>query len=255
MPDLLQRLTTAREAGREARSVLGPLVSALEPSRGTSAPPSQQRMASRLARVVGQLYATEVEEAAGAHGALDRALVGLEALLETARAHGGQADLAATLARSLARLHAPTIALGRALSGPEDDEEVAPLLLSRRRHPKSVAPSAPTNRRDEERQSLEVDIGFASDTNFYSGFSGDISDGGLFVATYSVLPVETELLVSFVLPGGQQVSAKGCVQWICEPNDDAESTPGMGVCFEDLNDPQLDAVRAFLDKREPIFHP
>lgn len=257
MPKLEERLTTAREAGREARSVLGPLVSALEWSLGSSAAaPSQQRMASGLARVVGHLYAAEVEAAQGAHGALDRALVGIEALLETARADSGQSDLAATLARSLARLHPPTIALGRALSDPDDEAEVVPLLLSRRRQPKPSGDDATTTqRRAEQRESLEVDIGFASDTNFYSGFSGDLSDGGLFVATYSVLPVGTELLLSFVLPGGRQISAKGRVQWTSEPHDDAELTPGMGVRFEELSTDDAEAVRAFLAQREPIFHP
>jgi uncharacterized protein (TIGR02266 family) len=257
-----QTLATALTAGREARSVLGPLVSALDlPASALGASLAEQtRVAERLARVVGELYGLEVSDAQAAHDALERTLAGLDALLETTRARGQEPGLATTLARSLARLHPPTAALGRAIGRQPEDEVVVPLLLSRKRKPK-VAPepeaeALPLERRVEYRRSLEVDIGFASETNFYSGFSGDVSDGGLFVATWTLLPVGTELLLSFVLPGGRQVSAKGRVQWTRECRDDENVTPGMGVSFdEDMNDADLEAVRAFVARREPIFHP
>jgi len=263
MSSVPERLSTVCDAARDARSVLGPLVSALD--RPNQFPRStrghreagQMRVAERLARVVGELYALEVTDAEGAHAALERALVGLRALLDSARASGLEPDLASTLARSLARLHPPSAELARALGHVDDADEVVPLLLSRKRQAgKAPEPAAVSpERRVEFRKTLEVDIGFASETNFYSGFSGDVSDGGLFVATWSVLPVGTELLLSFVLPGGRQITTKGRVQWTCEPHDDQELTPGMGISFDDVDGDALDAVRQFVAQREPIFHP
>lgn len=255
MADASERLSTAREAGREVRGVLGPLVSALEQyPLGDAA--SRPRMAERLARIVGELYAVEVGDPEESRDALDRAVLGLNALLDMVRAHAGAADMAATLARSLARVHPPLAALDRSL-GADDDEAVVPLLLSRRRNRTAPPPAdAPSDdRRVETRLPLEVDIGFASDTNFYSGFSGDVSDGGLFVATYDVQPVGTLLSVSFVLPSGEQVTAKGRVQWTSEPHRDEDLAPGMGVAFEQISDEALESVRRFLAQREPIFHP
>ncbi len=55
-------------------------------------------------------------------------------------------------------------------------------------------------RRTAERLELSADIGLHSATQFFTGLSGDISRGGLFVATWAPLPLGTEV-VSFVLPG------------------------------------------------------
>jgi len=252
-PSTVRSLVTARNAGREIRGVLGPLVSALDLPASTLGvrDAEQARVAERLARVVGELYALEIGDAQDAHRALERSLTGLGALLDATRAKGQEPGLAATLARSLARLHPPVAALGRAL-GHEDEEEVVPLLLSRKRRTEPRA--LPLERRVEYRKNLEVDIGFASESNFYSGFSGDVSDGGLFVATWSVLPVGSELLLSFVLPSGRQITTKGRVQWTRECRDEG-STPGMGISFEDVDEGDLDAVRQFVSQREPIFHP
>lgn len=153
-------------------------------------------------------------------------------------------------------------ALAQAATVPEDldDEPEALLLLPRKALPKRVrrpVESVPEvlpdpNRRYSRRVQLDVDIGFHSETNFFVGFAEDISDGGLFVATYDRLPVGTELTLSLVLPGGKQVVVSGRVTWIRDPNDE-EVTPGVGVRFERLDEDDRRAIDRFLKKRAPMF--
>src|SRR5258708_31062120 len=97
-----------------------------------------------------------------------------------------------------------------------------------RRRTSSVMTAAPLNvrdsrpdRRNASRVELSVDIGFESDTNFFTGFSEDLSDGGLFIATYTTLPVGTELAVSFVLPDGHSIKCAASVAWVRESRDKA----------------------------------
>ena len=94
-----------------------------------------------------------------------------------------------------------------------------------------------------------------SESNFYTGFSDDISEGGLFVATYSLLPVGARLTVSFGLPSGEEILAEAEVRWVRDPMlGDMSLSPGMGVRFTSLAPEQLTAIRKFMDVRQPMFY-
>jgi len=86
------------------------------------------------------------------------------------------------------------------------------------------------------------------------GFNNDLSDGGIFVATYDLLPIGSSLSVSFVLPGGHPVTAKGRVSWVREPLPDGDAHPGMGVVFDGLAPEDQSAVMEFIAHRSPLFH-
>ena len=60
---------------------------------------------------------------------------------------------------------------------------------------------------------LEVEVGFVGDNNFFAGLSLDVSEGGVFVATYEPRPVGTKLMLSFVLPGGHTITTPGVVRF------------------------------------------
>ena len=112
-----------------------------------------------------------------------------------------------------------------------------------------------SNRRTSDRLALSADIGMHSATQFFTGLGGDVSHGGLFVATWSPLPLGTDVTVSFVLPGGHQVTAPGTVAWLKEPRDsDSEETPGMGVRFTALSGDDRRAIDRFLEARPALFH-
>lgn len=118
-------------------------------------------------------------------------------------------------------------------------------------------PLPPVQRRQVPRVELEVEVGFADHTNFYVGFSENISEGGLFIATYDLRPVGTEFSLKFSLPDGQEIEVKGVVRWVRDPrnNDDRDTPPGLGIQFEALQDEQREAIRAFTDVNPPLFYP
>ena len=145
-------------------------------------------------------------------------------------------------------------------------EVEAPLPLTRRRdevasdgEPLALTPKpravSGRERRVAVRREVEIEIGIQSDTNFYTGFSCDISSGGLFVATYDVPAIGTAVNVNFRLPGGPVMSLDGAVRWVrdLDPRD-PDMVPGMGVAFAVLTPDQARAINAFLAVRQPIFY-
>lgn len=122
-----------------------------------------------------------------------------------------------------------------------------------------VKPSEPPahERRRHERLSLTAEVGLRSESNFYTGFSDDISEGGLFIATYSLLPIGSTLEISFGLPTGDEIVATGEVRWVRDPrrdDPDAQVSPGMGVRFTTIKPEHLAAIRSFMQLRDPIFY-
>jgi uncharacterized protein (TIGR02266 family) len=109
-------------------------------------------------------------------------------------------------------------------------------------------------RRRTPRRKLEAEVGFASDTNFYAGFTEDISEGGLFVATVMLLEVGSRVTLSFALPDGHEITTSGVVRWLRDPHaESADCAPGMGVQFEHVEPEDLEHIRRFVALREPLF--
>lgn len=122
--------------------------------------------------------------------------------------------------------------------------------------PKAVAPAPKPETRRAERVSLEAAIDLTSDANFFSGFSADLSAGGVFVATTRQVPIGTEVDLSFSLPTGVRIAARGKVRWTREVNDaNPDIFPGMGVQFTEVAAAAIEAIQAFIRGREPLFFP
>lgn len=125
----------------------------------------------------------------------------------------------------------------------------------------AVAPPAPPkdavaeSKRQSQRVKMQAAIDMSSDDNFFSGFSANISDGGLFIATIDYMPKGTQVDLSFSLPTGEKITATGVVRWIREVNDkDPSSFPGLGVQFTALADDAQRAIRSFVEQRDPMFY-
>ena len=115
--------------------------------------------------------------------------------------------------------------------------------------------SNPANRRAAERVKVAAEVGLYSDSNFYTGFSEDVSEGGLFVTTYDLLPIGAVIELEFGLPGGAEFQLKGVVRWIRDPIMSTEDAfPGMGVQFVDLTDDDKLLIQEFVGSREPLFY-
>ena len=109
-------------------------------------------------------------------------------------------------------------------------------------------------RRIARRVDLSVGVGFRSDSNFYTGFTSDISEGGLFVATHMLQPIGSELTVVFALPTGPEISVRGTVRWLRDTREyDASTPPGMGVQFQAMHADDLERIRRFVALRAPLF--
>lgn len=108
--------------------------------------------------------------------------------------------------------------------------------------------------RARPRVKMQAEVDFQSDNNFFNGFSTNISDGGLFIATVNLLPLGTPVDLSFSLPSGEPIEAKGVVRWVREVSDlHPEVFPGMGVQFTALHQGAQEAIDGFLAQREPLF--
>ncbi|MBL8957899.1 MAG: TIGR02266 family protein [Myxococcaceae bacterium] len=128
-----------------------------------------------------------------------------------------------------------------------------PTVVERRPAP---AAAPPAQRRTAQRVSLCAEISLGSDSNFFTGFTNDVSEGGVFVATINVMPIGTQIDISFQLPGGPKIEGKGEVRWVREFDDrNPEVFPGMGVQFTDIPLPSVQAIHSFTQQREPMFFP
>ncbi len=122
--------------------------------------------------------------------------------------------------------------------------------------PKPPQPQAGAYRDgSKERIPVEVNIGATTDSNFYVGFSGEISEGGVFCATYAIQPRGTLMRVLVTLPGNFEKHVNGFVRFVRDPMDlTAESEPGMGIQFEGLDPEARELILRFIRKRAPMFY-
>ncbi len=103
---------------------------------------------------------------------------------------------------------------------------------------------------------VEVNVGASTDSNFYVGFSGEVSEGGIFVSTYQLLRKSTPVDVLITFPGGFEIRAHAHVAFVRDSQgaSDEEAPPGMGLAFESLNQEQRELILRFIRKRPPMFY-
>jgi uncharacterized protein (TIGR02266 family) len=86
------------------------------------------------------------------------------------------------------------------------------------------------------RAHLAVKVGVEYGTSFFTGFSGNISRGGVFVATHQSLPIGARVELFFEMPDGHAVSVPATVRWVRDADEAAldGSSPGVGFSFVHL---------------------
>ena len=227
---------------RAAREELGKALATLQEDPRT--PPDVMGVAQNIAQAVGALFDAEqaTDERTGkncirnALGSLSQTM----ALLQDLKSgHRGVVAATASIAGAMSKLHpltvVPSMAPGRMSSTP----------------PHAHIPASPGARRG----TLEANVGVSSETNFYVGFSGEIAEGGVFVATYNTLEVGSLVVVTVSLPGGYEFRVPGYVHFVRDPMDMTdESEPGMGVKFEQLPTDNRELILRFIRKRAPMFY-
>src|SRR4051812_5774380 len=105
----------------------------------------------------------------------------------------------------------------------------------------------------EARSTLAVDIHLWSESHFFCGLSGDISQGGVFISTYLPFPVGSAVDLEFSLPGTDAVlQACGEVRWV---RDHSHHGPrGIGVAFEQLSEQDREAIHEFCTVRPALYY-
>jgi len=203
-----------------------------------------EAMQARCSAVVHHLFAAEV-------GGLEKVTRSLTAACHELQELTYEEGASASFAHALTILYPISRELSRQSGPPTKISAADPILLVPSRKKITLTPD---DRRRVPRVELEVDIGVHSDTNFYAGFSGDVSTGGIFVATYKPFPVGTKTTVSFVLPGGHHVVSEGEVSWIRDADNEADAPPGMGISFVMLSSTDREMILTFARQRDPIFY-
>jgi len=182
------------------------------------------------------------------------ALRWIRTLRETARASAKpQAMEDSTGIRRVSLLPDDDAAPASADAAPADEEatfasEERATRLSRPEDMRSVPPE----RRHSGRAPWIADLEFAEDAQFFTGLSLDISEGGLFVATYTTIPIGTRLMLCFDLPDGTRVEARGEVRWVRPEATDGER-PGVGIAFTELPAEALQRITAICARQPPLY--
>ncbi len=113
------------------------------------------------------------------------------------------------------------------------------------------------NRRQHERIEATIEVSMLSENNFYTGFTQDISEGGVFIASMDLLPIGSEVEFELRLaPGKGSVRVKGIVRWLREHNDLSTLgvNPGMGIQFVDLPSTVAQRINLFIKHRDSMFY-
>ena len=186
----------------------------------------------------------------------------VEAAAEQARAEEARRAESARKEAEQARVRreAQAAAQRRASAAPVQSEKAAPAPARARPagQPlgKMSAPNAAAPGRSSSRIPLQTQVDMTSDSNVFTGFSTNLSEGGVFVATVDLLPVGTPVDLTFTLPGKTRIVVKGEVRWTREIDDRVPDVfPGVGVRFVELGVDAAQALHKFVAEREPLFYP
>lgn len=106
--------------------------------------------------------------------------------------------------------------------------------------------------RREPRHFVELEVNIGSESNFYLGFTENLSSGGVFIATYSLKAIGSKVEIALTLPDGAVLTMPGVVRWLRQPS--GEGWPGIGVQFEKVSAEDEARIRKFLSLREPMFY-
>ena len=120
--------------------------------------------------------------------------------------------------------------------------------------PMPPTPPMREEHRASTRISLQVELHLASDSHFFSGLSGDISEGGVFVSTYRALAQGSLVDLEFSLPGSEQpLHARGEVRWHRDATPHGPP-PGVGISFDELSDDDRKVIHRFCTMRPPLYY-
>jgi len=110
--------------------------------------------------------------------------------------------------------------------------------------------------RQSKRRDFQCEVSAKSDHQLFTGFSENISEGGLFISTYETTPIGTRFGVTFSVVGVER-EFTGTVE-VCWVREYSEMTPhmkpGMGVRFVDLSPQDEQILNAIIQRIDTMFY-
>jgi uncharacterized protein (TIGR02266 family) len=114
----------------------------------------------------------------------------------------------------------------------------------------------PKSRRAFERAPIVLEVDLHSEHNFYSGLTGDIGEGGLFVGTHVLPEIGEQLEVELKLPAmTNSVRVSGTVRWLRDLHFSRNDvSPGFGMQWSAIPEELALAIRKFVSQRETLYY-
>ncbi len=103
-------------------------------------------------------------------------------------------------------------------------------------------------------RTADVELDLATESTLWLGFSQDIAEGGVFIATHAPHALGTPMDLTVRIGTGEPMTIAGIVHWTRTQLDNDDAPPGLGVRFTSLS---VDAARALSElaaRRTPIFY-
>ena len=142
----------------------------------------------------------------------------------------------------------------------KNDDWVSPSADEAREMREADAAQARADARSDEemraapRVNLKVNVSLRTEDNFFQGFSENLSEGGVFIATMAPPTVGTEVNLNLGVGEDESVSVSGEVRWL-RVNEDGDVT-GCGVQFMNLSTQAERAINLLLAQsdKDPLFY-
>jgi uncharacterized protein (TIGR02266 family) len=247
---------------KTARDALARALNALQAD--PNIPPQLVDLAAPIAQAMGALLNVEKTGQVMPHAdvALNNVRTSLQSLQQQSSTHPAVGQAMEAVASSLGLVHnlwrmgqppqaqpAPPVAAPQAPPVAVQPPPAPPVAVAQH----APAPQAPVG----EGHVVNADLGTHSPTNFYKGLSGNdiIDHGGLFVSTYMVPKIGTNVRLKVSLPGGYEFEANAVVAWSREPSDAGnDAPPGFGARFTQITNEARQLIYRYVRNREPLFH-
>lgn len=258
---------------KSAREALARALAALQAD--STVPPELSAVAEPVSQGMGALFQIERSQGAAWAEHLPSAVDAVRRALAMLQAQPSQHVAVGTAMEAVAGALGLVHGLTRlAADKPKEPSPPQPVVMHSPPQPavqvqapvQAQAPPAQERRKPattipDDADRVEVALGTNSVSNLYRGLDGDdvIEHGGIFVATYNVLPIGQQLALRVLFPGGYELEASGIVHWIRQARGVVSQTsetmhPGYGVRFLQLSDEGRALVARYARNREPIFY-
>jgi uncharacterized protein (TIGR02266 family) len=111
--------------------------------------------------------------------------------------------------------------------------------------------------RQHQRVAVEIEVSMSSENNFYAGITNNVSEGGVFIATYTPPAKGSVVDIQLKLPNTPEMfPVRGVVMWIrdIDAADIGDGTPpGVGLRWTEISPQALQAITKFVASRDTML--